>query len=670
MTVMMMPHRARWFGVAFCIMGISSWGTSDGFCSGFTSLSPLPLAPFEKRIVSSPQKVVGFGKRRIGVAVAGRREPGDDPVQFSGADYERQVHETVKALAETHAGVWNGKATSWSVDAHDVARGVIRRKYDVPYTTHVTLTSAQDLELTLDTHHEDLDSKLFSSQTHVASDRLLQQLSPGNNNRRKDEATECCIVETFSFEDKRKQQQNVPKEEQEASNDDSTASLLTSRQTWCNRLNDQTDVDSVDGSFSLEWSRDCADVDASATKQETLPKSLFGILNGVQVESVLQHCTVLSDTERVRTFLVYNDRQELDRIIVCEEQREASSSSLYTRNNNNNRLANAQDDDRGMNEEDMEGTADRIINKLFGDTITTPTSDKIETTNNGRAGIQISLDNKNILTREEEGTSQDEPDRLKQLSSALSAAAQPSDNDDGPVVERLVMTLMDLSNGIWLGDSVIRNHANVPSDPSDSLSSQQGFGKRSSDSNNQRAGFQTEKEEDNVTKSKKKKKTGGLLFGRWMTGVQKVAFRVSWNFGDTVRSTFTFGKSLGVTTVEQMPTGSIGRLVLDESMKRRIPKHQRMTYIDFDMGLTAGFVLGSVYIRAPKNLVFNPQSNRSLPFVTEVCIFQQSDVEDENDETQKRETSCHKLTRIYNHEGRLKQGISSFFSLQPLPDRD
>jgi hypothetical protein len=79
-------------------------------------------------------------------------------------------------------------------------------------------------------------------------------------------------------------------------------------------------------------------------------------------------------------------------------------------------------------------------------------------------------------------------------------------------------------------------------------------------------------------------------------GSAKVAFWVSWNFGETVRPTFTFAKALEATTVERIYTGSMGRLVLDDSMKRRMSKHQRMTNIDFDVGLTAGFVLGFVYI--------------------------------------------------------------------------
>jgi hypothetical protein len=83
-----------------------------------------------------------------------------------------------------------------------------------------------------------------------------------------------------------------------------------------------------------------------------------------------------------------------------------------------------------------------------------------------------------------------------------------------------------------------------------------------------------------------------------MTGVQKVAFWVSLDFGKTVRSSFLFGKALGVVTVEQMPTGSIGRLVLDESMKRRIPKHQRMRSISILTWFlqTDSFLDLSVYI--------------------------------------------------------------------------
>jgi hypothetical protein len=57
------------------------------------------------------------------------------------------------------------------------------------------------------------------------------------------------------------------------------------------------------------------------------------------------------------------------------------------------------------------------------------------------------------------------------------------------------------------------------------------------------------------------------------------------------------------------------------------------------------------------------------PFTTEFTVFQsapkRSNAEDvSNDEPDLKDIICSKVSRVYNYEGRLKQGCTSFFTFK------
>merc|ERR1712127_24702 len=110
-------------------------------------------------------------------------------------------------------------------------------------------------------------------------------------------------------------------------------------------------------------------------------------------------------------------------------------------------------------------------------------------------------------------------------------------------------------------------------------------------------------------------------------------------------------------------------------MSRRIPKEDRMLYIDYDMGAYAGFTLGSIYLKVPTFLFFSQMDADKLvlPFVTEFAVFQKDSTDDNNKDDESFDTEddingeilCSKMMRVYDH-GRLKQGITSFYTLKPM----
>lgn len=68
------------------------------------------------------------------------------------------------------------------------------------------------------------------------------------------------------------------------------------------------------------------------------------------------------------------------------------------------------------------------------------------------------------------------------------------------------------------------------------------------------------------------------------------------------------------------------------------------------------------------------------PFFTEFCVYQSADVQDDDEaetnssgdgeeedaEIKLPELCCSKNARVYNYQGNLKQGCSSFFTLRRL----
>lgn len=225
---------------------------------------------------------------------------------------------------------------------------------------------------------------------------------------------------------------------------------------------------------------------------------------------------------------------------------------------------------------------------------------------------------------------------LETLSSSMSKNV-----DDN--VESFPVTMMTLSLGPWLGDLIIRDktfNSILPKRKDDTVSSK-GFGNQMNSNKRYRSGF-----------------------GEWVLGVQKVAISFKYDFDTNVRQVFTFGKSMGVHSDDVWPLHSSG-IIYDDRMSRRIEAKDRSLYIDYDNGAYCGFIFHSVYAKASRFLTTRRQGS-SLPMLTEFALFQKSKDGSDDDVENGKDIYCSRITRLYNDDGNLSQGSTSFFYLKPM----
>ena len=78
-----------------------------------------------------------------------------------------------------------------------------------------------------------------------------------------------------------------------------------------------------------------------------------------------------------------------------------------------------------------------------------------------------------------------------------------------------------------------------------------------------------------------------------------------------------------------------------------------------------GFLIGSHSIQLPHYLNFD-QTRQIRLFSTEFCVYQKAEVDQESSEDAMAlpELVCSKIERVYNYEGSLKQGCTSFFTFK------
>jgi hypothetical protein len=235
--------------------------------------------------------------------------------------------------------------------------------------------------------------------------------------------------------------------------------------------------------------------------------------------------------------------------------------------------------------------------------------------------------------------------RLNQMASAMSGVTE----DLGQNV-KYPIGMMSLSMGPWLGDTIIRDksfNSLLPKSKQDNSISK-GFG------------------------APRKKETPPQTinhesgFGEWVMGIQKTAMTFKYDFDCNCRQIFDYGKSMGVY-VEGWPIHSSG-IIYDDRMSRRIKPEDRSMYIDFDNGAYCGFTFGSVFVKAPRFLTSQRQGS-ALPMLTEFALFQKPEADDDEKDSDGHDgICCSRISRLYNDDGSLKQGCTSFFVLKPIVD--
>jgi hypothetical protein len=207
---------------------------------------------------------------------------------------------------------------------------------------------------------------------------------------------------------------------------------------------------------------------------------------------------------------------------------------------------------------------------------------------------------------------------------------------------------LEISSGLWLGDAIIRDMPTVP----ESQFRGKGFGTPTPAS------------------PKSSSKHASNAFGSWSVGVQKIAWRWMWNFGEEIRQVNDVGKGMGANLAGCMSKSVSGSVCVNEGLKRSLPKDQRMAYIDWN-GDMVGFLVGPVSLQVPRYLNFDKASvsGTAKPFYTEFGLFQATEGKsqtfgDDEEEISLPELCCSKISRVYNFEGRLKQGCTSFYTFQ------
>ena len=367
--------------------------------------------------------------------------------------------------------------------------------------------------------------------------------------------------------------------------------------------NSAIDIDSVDASYSL---------DASLPHWSDLPFNIVG--SAASIKFGMEFCIATSHDSRVRSFVLYNLNDELSRITVCEEHRVANDS---TTNNN----ININDIDEAKQD------VDRFVNRLLGDNPLPPPPPPPQTPITADTPVE---------------------QRMAQLQQALAGkSASSSSSATQTTLQPAPMSLFGLVSGVWLGDVIVRNHL---------VRDNKGFAS-----------------------------SGKNGFAEWITGVQKVALQWKWDFDQRILQRLTAGRSMGLALNSQVYRGTL----VSSDLARGKSAMERLTHLDFEMGQYVAFLLGSTYIKVPRQLTLG--QDLALPFNAEFSVFtmqqqeqqQQQNAEstppdsanrlerlvarakelEANGKSYSPEVYCSRLTRLYNTNGSLSQGTSSFFIL-------
>jgi len=408
------------------------------------------------------------------------------------------------------------------------------------------------------------------------------------------------------------------------------------------------DVDSVDASYSL----DSGTTDEAGGAASWLPPAITGVSSTQQPSScfAIEHCLALSDDARARCFVFYNnnkkkngtdnaeqqqqqqqqgDNQQLARIVVCHEERmpEKDEPLLQQQGQNQQQLTA-----RDLIE--MQSDVDRLVERITG--------------GGGASGDRndTKIDSSPSYDGDGKAASTEKP--MERLQAAMAA---PSTNEGVTALTPNIMSLLELSSGVWLGDSVVRDVESTTKDAN--AKNRKGFGRSSA--------------APSSTSSTPSSSVSAAPFASWEVGVQKIAWQWRWKFGDDVRQITDIGRGMGAPIAPALAQNLAGSVCANESLSRKIPKEERLVYVDWE-GDNVGFLLGSTAIQVPRYLKFE-RSRRVRPFYSEFSVFQAARTDESsggNDESLSKlpELICSKMSRVYSFDGTLKQGVTSFFTLQ------
>ncbi len=393
---------------------------------------------------------------------------------------------------------------------------------------------------------------------------------------------------------------------------------------------------------------DVDDVDASYSFDLTDPQDFPSVFTGLsgnsskRLQFVVEHCIAAGEDRRCRCFAIYGEDDALLRIVISDEKRvkKAEDEAAGEENgfgSNDGKTGSKTNDMLTINDIiEMENDVDRLVDKI---------SAKLDGTSPKSSSLS------------QQSTSEDDTaaSRLEKAGKSIA----DGDEEDTQSLSPHDISLLEVTNGVWLGDMIIREMPNVEAEPKVGGSGK-GFGQKSPST-----------QSSSASKSKR-------YFAEWNAGVQKVAWRWMWNFEEEIRQVTDAGKALGSEMDDFLKRSLAGNVCVDESFSRRKPKEERMVYIDWGQD-SVGFLMGPFSIQVPRYVNFDPSATTpraaavTKPFFTEFGIFQSALLPDGQDEdgvidvnvkSDVKEICCSKIGRLYNFEGRLRQGCTSFYTFK------
>jgi hypothetical protein len=363
---------------------------------------------------------------------------------------------------------------------------------------------------------------------------------------------------------------------------------LTSSNTWEEKiewmLKDDSDTIPEPSVRSINFAASNMDVDAvdaSYSLDVTLPDLSSTLVGSDQLQQFLvEHCIAVSDNHRSRLLALYSATdQSLLRVVVCEETRMVPMNTDSDTDHNKDTMS---DSDKSLTMAElveMQGDVDRLVDKIAGQVKQQSPETSNAPSSTASASESTTADLIASLSSKASGSSSSASQQQQQ-------GMQPYSNNDENAngLSPHTISLLELSSGLWLGDTVVRDMSSSYS--SASARSGKGFGSGGSSSSTPQQGGDS--------------KPSAAAFGSWSMGVQKVAWRWMWNFGEEIRQIVDAGKAMGTAMVVHAPSSS-GSVCVNESLSRRMQKDDRMVYVDWN-GDNVGFMVGAVSIQVRRTV--------------------------------------------------------------------
>ena len=474
------------------------------------------------------------------------------------------------------------------------------------------------------------------------------------------------LVESFQFLD------SIIKQQQSSS---LTLPFVRSIQLGAN-----VDVDSVDGSYSLD-STISASTPPSADDEDDTPLPLLppSLLNGVDpsaIQYIVEHTLAVSDTQRCRCFFLFGS---------IDDSRNESNDDKPTMNDDDfailaARTAAENDKRKRDTEKDQSTNNDRsyvLIGLILAEETKVMPTPKTATirksllkSEKGSEEVSTPLDFLEI-----KGQNDKEEDRMDRLMKSIENHNKKVMEEQGDVgtsdhtaleMQLYNIGMFGLTSGVWLGDAFIREGI-VPSKLKQGYA--KGFGDKL-DSKSNDDGDEADR------------------FATWLLGVQKCSMQFNWDYSQSIAQIYNWGKCMGTATSlsSMVNVKSEGLLVMNEARRMKKREEQRVVF-DYEGGSYVAGLIGSSYFRVPRYMYFSQQSLniRREPYLTEYMVFLRPTSDESSKPSATSELGsidadvetlpehfCSRTSRLYDaKDGTLMQGSTAFFALQqPTTDTE